>query len=128
MMEETQPFVLPSALPQTTSSEDRSYIVELMRRFGGFTADAVLDPATRNFYLEGVSGFVGYRAQLGCAIVFGDPVCALSDREKLAKAFHQFAEENGYKVIYICASQEYANWAIENVCGSRVEYGEELIF
>lgn len=126
LMEESQSFALP--IPQTKSPQDRSYIVELMRRFGGFTADAVLDPSTRNFYLDDIAGFVGYRAQLGCIIVFGDPVCALSDREKLAKAFHQFAEEKGCKVVYLCASQDYANWAIENVCGSMVEYGEELIF
>ncbi len=126
-MEETQSLTR-NAISQTASFEDRAYIVELIRRFGGFTADAVLDPSTQNFYLEGIHGFIGYRAQAGCMIVFGDPICALSDREKLAKAFHQFAEDKGSKVIYICASQDYANWAIKNVCESLVEYGEELIF
>ena len=118
-MERTQSFEL---------SNNRSSIVELMRRHGGFTADAVLDPSTEYFHYEGISGFVGYRAQLGCAIVFGDPVCAPSDRDQLATAFHRFADSKGYKVIYICASQDYAYWAINNVCGSLVEYGVELFF
>lgn len=127
-MEEIQPVALLNDVLETKSSDERSYIVELMRRFGGFTADAVLDPSTQNFHHKGINGFIGYRAELGCAIVFGDPICAPSDRDQLAKAFHLFADSKGYKVIYICASQEYAYWAMKNVCGSIIEYGEELVF
>jgi lysylphosphatidylglycerol synthetase-like protein (DUF2156 family) len=109
-------------------SSERASIVEVVRSFGGSTADAVLDPSIQHFRVDGIKGFVGFRPTMGCVVVFGDPVCASSDREALSRAFHLFADQHRYRVVYICASQDYAYWAIHNVCEGLIEYGEELTF
>jgi lysylphosphatidylglycerol synthetase-like protein (DUF2156 family) len=113
---------------QELACDARGYIVELVRNFGGSTADAILDPSIRHFQVDGIQGFVGYRLAVGCVIIFGDPVCAPADREALSRAFHLFADQHNYRVVYISASQDYAYWAIHNVCGSLIEFGEELVF
>lgn len=127
-MEEIEALASLQDVPSTTPYGENPSIVEMVRLWGGSTTDAVLDPAMTNFQLPGINGFIAYRMAMKCAIVFGDPICAAKDKELLAKAFHHFMDENGYRPIYIAASQEYAHWAIENVCGSIVEFGEELFF
>lgn len=127
-MNEIQELAYPENNPPQSSSTAREYIVELVRRWGGSTTDAVLDPAIQIFEHPGIVGFVGYRLELGCAIVFGDPICAPADRELLAQAFHRFTDSKRLRVIYIAASRAYAHWAIGNVCGAIIEFGEELVF
>lgn len=128
MTENIQELAAQSEVSQKIPDVARGPIVELVRRFGGSTADAILDPSIRYFQLDGVKGLIGYRLTRGCAIIFGDPTCALCDRDALARAFHLFAAKNNYRVIYISASQDYALWATQNICSSLVEFGEELIF
>jgi lysylphosphatidylglycerol synthetase-like protein (DUF2156 family) len=128
MTENIQKIALQKEALLPCFSPERAHIVELVRDFGGSTADAILDPSIRHFQVDGIKGFVGYRLTMGCAVVFGDPVCTSSDREALSRAFHLFADRHNYRVIYICASQDYAYWAIHNVCEGLIEYGEELIF
>ncbi len=127
-MEDVSQLSLERDISQKTPCVDRTSIVELVRKFGGSTADAVLDPAMQFFFHEGIQGFISYRFELRCAITYGDPICAPEDRDKLARAFHRYADENNIKIIYISASYEYAHWAVKNVCGSLIEFGEELIF
>jgi lysylphosphatidylglycerol synthetase-like protein (DUF2156 family) len=107
---------------------ERSSLVKLVRRWGGSTSDAVLDPAMKVFQHPGIQGFMSYRPVLGCAVVFGDPICPPRDRERLATAFHRFAQEGGYHVIYVAASRSYAHWAVNHVCKTIIEFGKELIF
>lgn len=107
---------------------ERSRIVELVRLFGGSTTDAVLDPSTKIFQLPGIDGFIGYRLTKSCAIVFGNPVCALENQPLLTHAFHAFAKQNKKNIIYVAVSQAFARWAVQHVCHSLVEFGEELVF
>ena len=79
---------------EETSIPSRERVVEMVRKWGGPTSDAVLDPAMLYFEHPGIQGVMGYRIKRGCAIVFGDPICADSDRATLAVAFHRFAEEH----------------------------------
>jgi lysylphosphatidylglycerol synthetase-like protein (DUF2156 family) len=71
---------------------------------------------------------IGYRVESRCAIVFGDPVCSRSDKERLALAFQHYCREQGWEIVYVTASKEFADWAIQNICGALIEFGEELIF
>jgi lysylphosphatidylglycerol synthetase-like protein (DUF2156 family) len=104
-------------------------IVDLVRRWGGFTADAVLDPRVNVFSLPGMTGFIGYRLEGSAIVILGDPICAPENRARLAEAFQQFAQEQGRSTIYFGASQSFARGAVEaGLCTSRVQFGEELIF
>ena len=102
--------------------------IETIRRHGGSATDAILDPATEIFTLEGVDGLIGFRRNDGLAVVFGDPVCHKEDREALAKAFHCKMEEEKRKVIYVAASQSFSEWALDYLCQGMIEFGEELYF
>jgi lysylphosphatidylglycerol synthetase-like protein (DUF2156 family) len=111
-----------------TQYSKRELLVEMVRKWGGPTSDAVLDPSISHFEHPTIQGFVGYRIISNCAAIFGDPVCALEDRAELALAFHHFMEEKKISTAYISASQSYAHWAIDHVCGAIIEYGAEFFF
>lgn len=127
-MEEIDTLVLAQGFSSNDNSAKRASIVEMVRRWGGSTADAVLDKAMQYFQHPDIQGFIGYRPEMKCAICFGDPVCAPADREALSRAFHQFADEKGYRVIYIAASQDYAQWVSTHLGASIIEFGKEQIF
>lgn len=105
----------------------RAQLVEWVRQWGGSTSDAILDPAVKIFSMPDIKGFIAYRLSHGCAIVFGDPICAPADVAVLTKAFHQFMDKQDIRIIYLIVTQEFAKWAIENVCGALLEFGQELI-
>lgn len=126
-MEEAKELAVLQGSSSDSLKEERPAIVELVRCWGGSTTDAVLDPSMQVFSLPGISGFIGYRLAYGCAIAFGDPICAATDKTVMAEAFHRFAEEQGKTIIYVAASQSFAHWAIQHVCGALIEVGEELI-
>jgi lysylphosphatidylglycerol synthetase-like protein (DUF2156 family) len=107
---------------------DRSHLVEQVRRWGGLTSDAVLDPAMQIYTIPEVDGFIGYRLIGKCAVAFGDPLCKPEDKARLAFAFHYFNLKQKQSVVYISCSESFAKWAIDNVCSTLFEFGQELIF
>lgn len=99
--------------------------VDLIRRWGGSASDAVLDPACKFFSIHDVDGLIGYREESGCVIAYGDPVCSPNDLQKLIDGFHHhFHPKN---IIYITATKDFVDWAMEHGCHSYIEFGEELI-
>jgi lysylphosphatidylglycerol synthetase-like protein (DUF2156 family) len=106
----------------------RSAIVEMVRRWGGLTTDAILDPSMTTFIAPGIQGFINYRIEAGCAVVFGDPICAGADLPSLTQAFHRFIKDQGKQVIYVAASQAFARLAAQDINGAFIEFGKELIF
>src|SRR5262245_50974937 len=81
-----------SVIPFTQRNNERLQIVEFVRRWGGLATDALLDPQCQYFRTPEIDGFIGYRIECGCAVVFGDPVCAPDDTFQLARAFHKFCQ------------------------------------
>lgn len=102
----------------------RDQIVSYVRRWGGPTSDAVLDPAIEYFMCPKIEGVVGFRRSFKCAVVLGDPICALEARNALTLAFHEFAKAEDLSVIYIAASHSFTQWAMEHVCSSCIGLGE----
>jgi lysylphosphatidylglycerol synthetase-like protein (DUF2156 family) len=88
----------------------------------------MLDPAYQLFTIPEVEGAIAYKQELGCAVTFGDPLCSKQDMPKLAQAFHESCHKNRLNIAYILASENFAKWAINNVCDVMVEVGEELVF
>lgn len=105
---------------------DRDEIVACVRRWGYTTTDAILDPACQIFQIPGFDGLIGYRLELGYAIVFGDPVCAPEDKPFLAQAFQRYCQSQGYTVIYVIVTEDFAKWAVKHVCKMSIEFGELL--
>ena len=123
-MEESPEMAI--SLP-TVAQSDNDRVVEMVRRWGGCTTDAVLDPAMKFFSTPDVEGIVSYRPEWGCAVVYGDPICAPENMATLATAFHRFTKAENRVVVYIATSKAFAYWAVEKVCSSLVEFGRELI-
>lgn len=106
----------------------KEHQVELVRRFGGANSDAVLEPTMECFSIPEVAGFVSYRLKHGFAICYGEPICAAEHRNQLTHAFHQFAEQAGFRLIYVSVSEEFAKWAAAEMGSSAIEFGKELVF
>src|ERR1700761_6069345 len=84
----------------------RQQIIEWARLWGGSTVDAVLENQAQIFSLVNIAGFIAYRITHGCAVVFGEPICAVKDWEILTKSFHQFIEAKRLRIIYLIVTQE----------------------
>lgn len=106
--------------------QDRAWLINKVRQWGGPTSDAQLDPLCKHFTCPTIEGAIGYRLHSGCALAFGDPLCAPSDRQALVHAFHEFCEKEGCNVIYIIVSEEFAKECVGDSCKVLLEFGEEL--
>ena len=109
-----------------TQIPKREHLVEWVCQWGGSIAEAVLDPKVNFFSTPEITGVIGYRLSHGCAVVLGEPICSPGDIVILTKAFHQFMDKQDMRVIYLIVSHDFAQWAIGNVCGSLMEFGQEL--
>lgn len=99
----------------------------LVQKLGGAASEVILDSPCLFFRIPTIEGVIGYRIESGCAVVFGDPICEFQDMPELAKSFKIFCDQKGLKIIYIIASEQFKNWAIQNHCKVSVEVGEEVI-
>lgn len=105
---------------------ERHRIIELIRRWGGASSDAMLDPACRYFSPPHIEGLIAYRLTSKCAVALGDPVCTKEDSIPLAEAFHQFCKEKKWALVYMSVSEQFANWSVSTFGGAYAEYGVEL--
>lgn len=114
---------------QTTMNDclDRSALVELVRKWGEVNTDGILDKTTQIFSVPHIEGLIGYRIELRNAVVYGDPVCAPSDKVALAKEFENYCKKLKMKVIYIIVSEEFANMALEHLSFSLIEFGRKFV-
>ena len=118
MMQET--LIEPQAI-------NRQWMVELIRKWGDVNSDGILDASCQIFSIPDVEGFIGYKVESSNAIVFGDPVCAPEEKAIFAHAFQGYCESRKIGTVYTIVSQEFADWAIENLSATSIEFGEKFI-
>lgn len=102
-------------------------LLELVRLYGSCTTDAVLDRDCHLFRVPSIEGFISYKLDNQVAVIFGDPIAPPSQRIELATFFYQFAEEHKYKVIYVVASESFAEKSRKVFGSAYIEFGEELL-
>lgn len=107
-------------------NSERDQIVQLIRRWGGLAADALLDPSTKFFQVPEIEGLIGYRILSKCAVVFGDPICSPADRDSLSEAFDHYCKEQPFSIVYLIASESFAKWAMHHTCNAMVQFGTTL--
>ncbi len=105
----------------------RLELVELVRKWAEVNTDGILDQSTQIFSVPHIDGIIGYRMELGNAVVYGDPVCACKDKIALAQAFEQHCQGQKKRVIYIIVSEEFANLALEHLSFSLIEFGKKFV-
>jgi lysylphosphatidylglycerol synthetase-like protein (DUF2156 family) len=96
--------------------DSRKKVVELVRRWGDDSADAIFDPHTKIFSVPSIDGLIGYRVESGNAIAFGDPVCPPDQKQELALAFKEFCKNEKLDPSFILVSEEFKNWAVQHIC------------
>lgn len=99
-----------------------------IHRWGCAASEAILDAPFEFFRVPNLSGFIGYRVESGCAIVFGDPVCPPEQSTALAESFSQFCNQQNVNIIFIMTGEKFTKWAMENMCNVKLRIGNELIF
>lgn len=108
--------------------EENNSIEQWVYRWGGPMSQMYLDYPRYIYCIPHIEGFIGYRIESNCAVVFGDPVCAIDQMPELAKAFQTYCQEQNLHTIYIITSEAFATWAIDNLLSISIEVGEELSF
>ncbi len=106
---------------------DRNSLVNLVRKWGDVNTEGILSSTCQFFSDPRIEGFIGYRIEAGNAVVFGDPVCAAADKQVLAKTFQQYCRSQKIGVVYIIVSEEFANWAAQNLGSVLIEFGEKFV-
>lgn len=102
-------------------------VAEYVHLWGNSASQALLDPECQLFSTPTVDGIVGYRFELKAAVVFGDPVCAPQDIPTLALAFHEYCKAHNKSIVYISATEPFANWATNNSCKTLISFGDEVV-
>jgi len=102
-------------------------ILEFVRKWGDVNSDGLLEESCQIFSIHGVNGFIGYKIELSNAIVSGEPVCAPEDKQVFAQAFQDYCESQKLGVVYAMVSQEFADWAVENLSATAIEFGEKFV-
>lgn len=101
-------------------------IGEYIKNFGGPLSISLLDPRCLIFKAPGINGAIGYCKIGKNTVVFGDPVASFEDKIKLGTAFHDYNSQNGCNSIYLAASVDFSEWAMQNISKSLIEVQEEL--
>lgn len=113
-----------------TVIEDKALLEDWVCRWGCSVSEIVLENKNfKTFRIPNVDGFIGYCIASGCAVVFGDPICAPEQVPLLAEAFKHFCQEKELHIVFIIASERFSKWAMEhNISKVLIEVGEELLF
>lgn len=116
-----------SQLSNASPLLDREQVVALVRKWAEVNTDGILDKTTQIFSVPHIEGLIGYRVALRTAVVYGDPVCAPSEKIALAKEFESYCRSQRMKMIYIITSEEFARLATKEFSCSLIEFGKKFI-
>ncbi len=105
----------------------RSLFVKQVRRWGDLNTDAVLDTACQVFSIPSIDGCIGYRIELNCAIVFGEPLCDSADKGPLVDAFCAFCRSKGWMWSFVIVPQEFAKAVSKAKSSVLIQFGNRLI-
>jgi hypothetical protein len=95
---------------------------EYVKRFGGCGSIAILDPGCSVFSHPEIDGIIGYNQAYGCAIAFGEPLCAPEHTHRLSKAFHHYCRQQRLSLLYAIVSEDFARKM--PTLHTRVEFGD----
>lgn len=119
--------IMDKPLTKEEKPLNRQELIYLVRKWGDINTDGILDPACQFFSDPNIEGLIGYRIESGNAVVFGDPICSVDNKPKLAKSFQDYCASQGHGVIYTIVSEEFANWATQNLSSVLIEFGEKFV-
>lgn len=86
----------------------------------------LFEPGCCHFMVPEIEGVIAYQRESSVAVVFGDPICSLPNRARLALAFQKYCDSQHLAIVYVTVSQTFAQWAMENGCKAWLQATEEL--
>lgn len=98
-----------------TGAPPRELLVQQVRKWGGATTDAVLDPLCQSYIKEGIEGFIAYRLDGKFAVVMGDPITAPKDLLTLTKHFIDDNHKEGREVIFAIVTETFARKVLKKL-------------
>ncbi|HEV8051808.1 MAG TPA: phosphatidylglycerol lysyltransferase domain-containing protein [Parachlamydiaceae bacterium] len=115
---------------ENIAEEINSKQKELFIRYGSAASEAMFDFPCNYFQIPDGTGFIAYRIEFNCAIIFGDPICPSEEQTKLTQEFHKFCTASALSVIYITVSEGFKDWLHEHTDFGKIsiEVCEELVF
>ncbi len=102
-------------------------VADYVQKWGHFTSVALLDPSCHIFHCPEANGIIGYKVKAGCAIVFGDPVCAQMNVEQLINRFHDYCYRSVKNIVHVSASQQFVTWGLQHKYRTAISIGNEII-
>ena len=106
---------------------NRHELVSFVRKWGDVNTEGLLSSTCQYYTKPNIEGFIGYRIEAGNAVVYGDPVCQITDKSTLANAFQQHCRKQQLGVVYIIASAEFSHWAAQNQNAVLIEFGKKFL-
>lgn len=100
---------------------------QLFVRYGSAASEAMFDFPCHFFHIAGYTGFIPYRQDSKCAIVFGEPICPPEETPFLTEAFHHYCKKNKLSIIYLIVSKKFAT-DVKDFCPVSLGVCEEMIF
>ena len=83
-------------------SVDLTLCDEIIQKYGGnYLSHLVYSGDKDCFFNENKDSFIMYRYKSNALVVLGDPIGNTKSFESLLEAFYQFAEYQGYEIIFI---------------------------
>jgi lysylphosphatidylglycerol synthetase-like protein (DUF2156 family) len=96
--------------------------------YGSVASEAMFDFPCIFFKMPECIGFIAYRVEHHCAIVFGEAICPPEETSKLTDAFHLHCKELNLNVIYVIVSEKFAREMVANKHSNiLIEVCDELI-
>lgn len=110
-------------------SINQETIDSIIMNRGSAISEAIQDGNCHIFTVPFINGLIGYRIEVGRAVVFGDPICPEEQLLQLIQAFQDHCSKNNLQVIYFLVSESFVRWAQENnLCTLSIQMAEELIY
>ncbi len=106
---------------------EREKLIKFVRRWADVNTDGLLEESSQMFSVPGIEGYIGYRIESSNAVVYGDPVCSFENKPILAKAFQEYCNSQKLGVLYTIVSEDFAEWASNNLEAVTIEFGKKLV-
>ncbi len=100
--------------------------IDLVRQYGGPISHVAMDPSRSTFRTPTIDGLISFLLVRRCAVVFGDPICALEDKPRLTDDFADYCAGKSWSILFVAATANLQLYAREQGYAS-MEFASLLI-
>lgn len=110
-------------------TERRSSARELVMTHGwNTTAYQILNPGLQYWFAPEAPAVVAYTQRQNVLLVAGAPVCAVEALPPVVAGFERFADEQGYRVCYVCAADRLRDLISDSREHSTIVIGAQPVW